>query len=70
MLSLPTCVGLGYGRPVDLPSSFSWKYGVTQFGVRNLRQPLITPQCLIDPRLSLRVLGVPPTRLNREPSPG
>ena len=31
MLSLPTCVGLGYGRPVDLPSSFSWKYGIDDF---------------------------------------
>ena len=41
MLSLPTCVGLRYGRPDDSTRGFSWKLGITQFGDHRRGLPLI-----------------------------
>ena len=43
MLSLPTCVGLRYGRPLFSTRGFSWKHGVSQLGFRksvHLSSPL------------------------------
>ena len=31
ILSLPTCVGLGYGHRLTFPRGFSWQYGVNHF---------------------------------------
>ena len=45
MLSLPTCVGLRYGQPVNSTRGFSWKHGIIQFGVRANLRPLITSRC-------------------------
>ena len=68
ILSLPTCVGLRYGRRTGSTRRFSWKLRINEFAT-----PRRLPLALSSLRASVcvcRLLPAPTTGLNRVPFPG